>query len=74
MLPYLFCLACLIIAYLSQRQSLKSQRRHDRTFEALLVLLVAANNLPEEYKTLELQTAIHRAHNIRRFNATHPEE
>lgn len=70
MLLYFFCTVCLVIAYTVQRQQIKVMRARDRSDEALLILLTAAANLPEEVTSLpDWQFALRNAARARQFVA-----
>ena len=61
-LLYLFVAVSLFIAYTSQRKMIKVMRARDRAREALLILLTAAAQLPEEINSLpEWQVALRQA-------------
>lgn len=51
-LLYFFCIICLGIAYLSQRNNIKTMKARDNARAALFILLTAAGKLPEEINTL----------------------
>lgn len=56
---------------MTQTQQIKTARARDRSDEALLILLTAAANLPEEINSLpDWQFALRNATRVRRFIVT----
>lgn len=66
-LPWLFGLACLVLAWVNQRQNLKVMKARDRSDLALGILLSAAVKLPEIATSPDWKRALKLAAEARRY-------
>jgi hypothetical protein len=74
-LPWVFGIICLVIAFINQRQSLKIMKARDRSDLALGILLSAAVKLPEVASSPDWKRALKLAAEARRYTfEQHAEE
>jgi hypothetical protein len=74
-LPWVFGIICLVLAFLNQRQSLKVMKARDRSDLALGILLSAAVKLPEVSSSSDWKRALKLAAEARRYTfEQHAEE
>jgi hypothetical protein len=66
-LPWVFGLICLVIAYINQRQTVKVMKARDRSDLALGILLSAAVKLPEVSSSPDWRQALKLAAEARRY-------
>ena len=67
LLPWVFGLICLVIAYINQRQTLKIMRARDHSDLALGILLSAAVKLPEVSSSPDWKRALKLAAEARKY-------
>ena len=74
-IPWVFGIICLVIAFINQRQSLKIMKARDRSDLALGILLSAAVKLPEVASSPDWKRALKLAAEARRYTfEQHAEE
>lgn len=66
-LVFSFALITLLVAYFTQRQTIRVMKARDQADAALLILLSAAANLPEASQDKDWQFALRQALTARRF-------